>query len=637
MSLGPRALLAAVAAALLLLACSARAQTGIEVHLQAGSMVVGLGDTVHVQMIATSSDVAPTDSRVGVPDGFVVRGHNSLPQQSHVFSLGAQGSSQTDRYTLLDDWALQAVKLGAFTIGPGSVNIGGKRFSSQALVLRVVPAAQAPARSRPQRLPPGFPPQSPFPPGFSPFDLWKNLLPPDTQFDEPEQQPPIATDPKLALEQSRGQGLFLHATVDKSNAGVGEQVIFSVYEYDQLDEPTSNIDDLREASTDDFVKRTIVREDQERPSLGYAAVGGHIWRVLLVRRWALFPLHAGDLEIGPMSVVVRGPRLQPSHRTSESLRVHVTEPPLAGRPPGYQIGDVGHFALSAQVDPREVEQGGAVAVHVEVSGTGNLPDAIATPARADVEWLSPEVHDKVGPIGDSGWGGSRTFDYVAKIKRAGSIDLGELALPYWSPEQKRYEVARASLGVVHARPKPGAPSDAAESSEILAGLPTPRGALAGMPAARRYADDSPLFWILGVAGAPLAFGVAVGGRAAGRRAAAWARARKESPLTELRGRVAAARVACGGSDPRGADAAVARALEAAVVAHAGVSVRGAVGNEVVERLERAGVMPDAASGVAELLRECEVARFSPDAADVAAARGRWTRAQSVIRRLEKGA
>ncbi len=337
-----------------------------------------------------------------------------------------------------------------------------------------------------------------------------------------------------------------------------------------------------------------------------------------------------------MSLVVRGPRLPGGRRSSEALRVHVTEPPMAGRPPGYSVGDVGKFSLSATVDPREVDQGGAVAVHVEVSGTGNVPNTVATPARADVDWLTPEVHEKVGPIGDTGYGGSRTFDYVARIKRAGTVDLGELSLPYWSPEHKKYDVARAALGTLRVRPTPGAPSADNDSSQVLAGLPPLRDALEGSPVVRRYADDSPLFWLLGVGGAPLAFGVAVGGRAAGKRFAAWSQARRTSPITELRGRVAAARAACDKGDPRSADAAVARALEAAVVAHAGVSVRGAVGNEVVERLERAGVAPDAATGVAELLRECEVARFSPDDADVGAARGRWTRAQGVIRRLEKG-
>jgi hypothetical protein len=93
--------------------------------------------------------------------------------------------------------------------------------------------------------------------------------------------------------------------------------------------------------------------------------------------------------------------------------------------------------------------------------------------------------------------------------------------------------------------------------------------------------------------------------------------------------------ACGGADARTADAAIARALEAAAVAYAGVGVRGALAGEVVERLERAGVAHGAASSVADLLRECEAARFAPDAADILSTRNRWLRAQGAIRGLER--
>jgi hypothetical protein len=108
-----------------------------------------------------------------------------------------------------------------------------------------------------------------------------------------------------------------------------------------------------------------------------------------------------------------------------------------------------------------------------------------------------------------------------------------------------------------------------------------------------------------------------------------------SPARELKERLAAAMNACKRSDARTADAAIARALEAATVAHAGINVRGALGNEVSERLERAGVAADAALRVAELLRECDAARFAPEAADILAARERWLRAQGIIRGLEK--
>jgi hypothetical protein len=160
--------------------------------------------------------------------------------------------------------------------------------------------------------------------------------------------------------------------------------------------------------------------------------------------------------------------------------------------------------------------------------------------------------------------------------------------------------------------------------------------LEGWRAQHAHADDWPVFWIVGVGGFPLAFGAVVAGRAAGRRALSAWRSRRVSPARELKERLAAATAACASGDARQADAAIARALEAATVAHAGVSVRGAMAAELVERLQRAGIAADAASGVAELLRECDTARFAPDAVDIIAARDRWVRAQGAIRRLGRG-
>jgi hypothetical protein len=278
-----------------------------------------------------------------------------------------------------------------------------------------------------------------------------------------------------------------------------------------------------------------------------------------------------------------------------------------------------------------------VGVHVEISGTGNVPASIATPARTGVEWLVPEVHEQLGPVASGGFGGKRTFDYVVRVDRSGDVDLGELAVPFWDPEQRSYAVSRAPLGVVHARPSALGGASAPPKEEALPGLPQPRDVLEGAGAPKAHLDDSPIFWMAGVASWPLAFGAAVAGRAAARRARDSWRARRMSPGAQLRQRLHAADAACDGNDARTVDAAVARALEAATVAHAGVSVRGAIGDEVVERLARAGVRREAAERIADLLRECEAARFSPDTADVVAARDRWLRAQGAIRELERRA
>jgi hypothetical protein len=618
--------------AILLVPVVARAQSAPQLQVQADVDTVGVGDVVHLELSAQSADGMPTDPQPGATPGFVVRGQSSSPSQTHISING----NRIDRFGLTVDWALQAQRVGTFSVGPPTVSIGGSRVAARSVTIHVVPAGQGPQRPQQQIQSP-----TPFPqaPGFSPFDPWRGLFPGV----DPGAQPSVTTDPRLALDAPRGNFYFLHAVVDTPSPVVGQQVTFSVYEY--LDEGAGagiEVDpaDVHDPTAAEFVKHPLLRDDQEAILVGYASVAGRVWKVNLVRRWALFPLHAGDLVIGPMSVTLLRPRSAAgSKRATDALHVRVSEPPVAGRPPGYALGDVGHFSLAAQVTPRDLEQGGAVGVHVELSGTGNIPAAIAPPVRTGVEWLAPEVHEQLGSVGRQAdtFGGKRAFDYVVRVRRPGDVDLGEVSLPFWDPDQKGYAVARAILGTVHVKPSTAAPAGSGDvpEQEMLPGLPPPRDTLEGTAPSHAHPDDSRLYWLLGVGAWPAVFGFAVAGRAAGRRMTRAWQARKASPATDLKERVSAANAACHGKDARAVDAAIAHALEAAAVAHAGVNVRGAVGDEVVHRLEDAGVGRDAASRVAELLRECEAARFSPDAADVPSARDRWLRAQGAIRQLEK--
>ena len=609
----------------------ALAQARPQVTIQIDADTVGVGDVVHLTMSAASSDTMPTNPQIGATPGFVERGRNASPSETHFNINGAQ----TDRYTLTVDFVLQATRVGTFTVGPPTIAVGGTRFPSQAVTLHVVPAGRAP----PRRVHPA-PQQTPFGFSFSPFDPWKGLFPGLDKGDgEPASPPALTTDPKLSLEAPRGANFFLHAITDKTTAVIGEQVTLSVYAYLDINAPEADIsDDGREVQAADFVRHSLLRDDQQAPLAGYASIADRTYKVLVLRRWALFPLRSGDLPIGPMSLTVRRPRAASGPRTSELLNIHVAEPPVAGRPPGFALGDVGRFALAAQVQPNEIEQGGAISVHVELSGTGNVPSTIAPPLRQGVEWLAPEVHDQLGPIGHDGYGGKRSFDFIVHMKRAGNVDLGEMSLPFWDPEAKRYGVARASLGSIVVKASATPVQDGAESGpDLLPALPAPCDRLEGAIVSRPHADDSRLFWLAGVAGGPLAFGVAASGRGAGRRLLRSWQGRRNSPAMELRHRLSAARLACGGNDTRAADAAIARALEAATVAHAGVSIRGALGIEVTERLARAGVEQQAAANVAELLRECEMARFAPDHANFVEAQERWTRAQAAIRHLQRRA
>jgi hypothetical protein len=607
-------------------------------RLTASGDVVGVGDTLHVQLVATSSDMLPSDPRLGSVSGFVVRGESESPSQSFTIINGSASS----RYSLTVDWTLTAARVGTYSIGPATVVVGGTRSASATFVVKVVPPGQAPAPRGPTQL---FP-QNPFgssPFGSSPFDPWKNFLlgPPGFENEPPAESAPVPVDPKLSLDAPRGPDYFVHAGVDKTSAVVGEQVTFSIYGYRDTSAPDVDVAAEHEASAADFVRQPLMPvKDKEAPHVGFASIAGKIWEVRLLGRWALFALHTGDLTIGPMTVTLsRARTVAGARRETESLRVRVTEPPLRGRPPGYAIGDVGHFAVSAEVTPRDVEQGGSVAVHVEVSGTGNLPSTVVAPARASVEWLSPELHEELGPMPHSAFGGHRDFDFVVRILDAGNVDLGEIRIPFWDPEKRAYEMARAALGTVRAKANPNATARTEDTApERLPGLPRPRERLELVGrSARAHVDDSPFFWFGGLAAGPSAFGVAVAGRAAAKRAIEAWRRHRTSPLAELRGRVAAASTACHGDDARVADAAIERALHSATVAHLGVSVRGALGDDVAIRLQQAGLSPASATRVARLLEECEAARFAPEVADIQTVRDRWDRAVKAIRELARKA
>src|SRR5262249_5321019 len=271
--------------------------------------------------------------------------------------------------------------------------------------------------------------------------------------------------PEYLVDHAPEQMAFLRATVSPADAVVGQQVTLRVYAYGAqgpYDEVGSS-----EPSRADFLSQVIV-DSSYRQQRYMMELDAQRWSVVKLREIALFPLHAGNLVIGPMRMGFRGPNypetqpMQGLVRSSPELHVMVREPPIAGRPPGYELGNTGNFSLSAEVEPLRVTAGDAVAATIRLEGTGNLPHELKVPEQRGVDWLDPSVTDSISPR-DSIVGGSRVFHYVVRLDEAGNRDLGEVTLPYYDPQARRYEVARASLGVVEVLPGK-APAPAAAGS-----------------------------------------------------------------------------------------------------------------------------------------------------------------------------
>ncbi|MDF2694930.1 MAG: BatD [Labilithrix sp.] len=594
---------------------------GIDITGNLDTNEIELGDTVTytLQASSTTSD-APSDPKLTPPAAFTLVDTGTAP--THMVSI--INGARSEKHGLTASWQLRSDRLGAFTIGPATISIGGVRKSGPALRVTVV----APGQGKPRARRPGRQPFDPFggSGGGSPFDPFKGLFP---QIDDDANADPLAglgTDPKLGLDSPRAPTAFLHATVDKTRAVVGEQVTLTVYLYEDLHARQGRPSDVHEPTATDFVKRTLLQDETRAVHVGNALVGGRPWSVKLVRKNALFPIKSGRLSIAPMSLTLSGMRV--GLRESETLFVDVVEPPVANRPAGYQIGDTGDFSLSASTTPRTIEQHGAVGVTIELRGSGNMPATLPTPEIAGVEWLEPQTRDSLGPVSAEKFGGTRTFSYVVRIHKDGAVDLGETRLPYFDPQTRKYEIARASLGIVQVVKAAGRDAGPEVAEPLLPNLPGARATLEGKHETS-FLTERPLYWGA-LFGSPLACALAIVVTGAVRRGRERRANRAPSPDRIARERRGEAESAMKQDDGKAALAAILRALEAEVLASTGVNVRGTSRDGGLRELVDAGVSEATGQSIMTLLSECEEARFSPAGVSMETARALWKRAKEAI-------
>ncbi len=585
--------------------------------------VVEVGQSVALRLEGSSSHGEVTNVEPGPTPGFRVVGRSVMPSRMVSIVNGVR----TDRVGVSATFTLVAERVGTFTLGPCSATFDGRVRKTDRMEVRVVAKGQGPRRQDPL---------DPFGQLFAPHGTQRfdSLLEPD---------PPEPTlDPKLALPKARGAVGFLHATVDKTRAVVGEQVTFAVYLYVEADGREPQIGDVHEAPASDYLKKTLLENESEAKHVGLAKVGDRIYEVKLVRRAALFPLKAGVLPVGSMSMRIFrsvNQRQSPlSIRESEPLDVTVVEPPAEGRPPGTNPGDVGDFALRAEVTPRDVDRGDAVSVTLTVEGRGNFPNRLVLPTSNGAEWLEPEVREKLGADAEERYGGTRTFKYVVRMREPGNVSLGTVQFPHYSPFTKKYQMARADLGFVTVKDDGKGKGASANATEVtvLPDLPAARGKLEG----GRRAEAVPLSdrreaWLL-VFASPLALVSFVTiGRLRERLASANAN-RRESPQAELTRRLGAADDALAKADYPGAVRSALTVLEQGAEVALGVSVKGASAARRRELFAEAGLDERIIDAWLEAFASGEARRYAPAPPSEAEAREEVARAKTLVRAGKKG-
>lgn len=580
----------------------------LDVTAQASAREVEVGEpfTIQLKALTSKSDAQPSDPALRAPSGFVVSGPQ-IGSQSFM-QFGAGGS--VVKTGISATWQLVASAPGSYVIAAPSVLWRGKRVKANRITIEVTPAT---GRSRR--------PQNPFllpggPGGI--FNMPWFSGPSDPAEEEQAEEPETNTNRDLALPAAPDPNLFLRAIVDKNEAVVGEQVTLSFYIYHRVD---FEMTERREAPLSDFVRAPLLKNPGIDPPV-IAVAGSKRFAVRLLDRLAIFPVRAGELHTGSMSARFAGRRLGSRVlKLSNDLVIKVKEPPAAGQPAGYVLGDVGQFSMTAKVEPRRVDEGGSVAVQIRVQGTGNFPQSLRIPERTGLEWSDPEKREQLDAVGGklTGW---RSFGYVVRLKETGKVSLGDVELAFWDPVAKRYDIAKASLGEVDVKRGSAAPSPSGQASAAPVDDGAKADPFAAIPGARAvlgaYTPPSPpmlggalLWWLL--AAPPALFGFFVAGSGALRSLSRRREALRTSPATRTDQALRDAEQAEAKGDAKELAAALERALHHAIEHATGLRARGVLLRDLPTELGARGLEAEVSGRVHEVLSACETIRFDPGA------------------------
>jgi hypothetical protein len=582
----------------------------VEMDLEAPPKVE-VGQQFEVKLDAQSAQGSPVNPRLNTPPGLEVGG----PSVGTSWRMNIVNGRMNKTTGLNARWVLLAARVGKLTIGPAVVELDGSKYQSRTVTVEVVPQGSLPQRRR----------SSPF--GWpDPFDPFGGRIPGmDDIFGSGEPEQPSNYPKELDTPAALDPIAFLRVEATPTRVYVGQQVTLKVFAYGNRGRFQEQ--SAKEPSRTDFFSIPVV-EGATLNDVYRVPVGDGQWYAAKVREMVLFPLRAGELPIGAMEFGFGGGRYgasgRPLLRSSQPLSITVAEPPLEGRPSGYQVGDVGRFTLSAEVAPREIEAGGSVAAVVTLSGLGNLPQQLRVPSRTGVDFLAPTV--KHTPRLEAGsYGGSKVFTYVIRLDNPGNVDLGEITLPFFDPQTQQYDIARAVLGQITVKPstrpavqatagQPGTsqpnatrPSNLDQLQRVL----SPRTTLARTPPSAFFSDH-PLAWLLLVL-TPLSVVVVQGSLQLKRRLAAWFAGRRSSFEARINEQLSQARVLLN-SEPAAAASALERAVYLMIEARFQIKGRGMLRPELARMLRAAGVSPDSCERVTQCLETCDSVRFAPLAA-----------------------
>lgn len=356
-----------------------------------------------------------------IPDFEVLIG----PSTSTNMSTQIINGKMTTETSLTFTYILQPKKEGTFNIAPATIKVKGANYTSNALVIKVLPPDKA---------------------------------------EEASAQGGGNASASSAVSKN---DLFITANISKKN--VYEQEGFLITYKLYANPRKVNVVGINQVKLPEF--EGFLTQDVELPQnrqLTLENYNGTNYGTIVIKQAVLFPQRSGKITIpsGSLDVAMRvqvqsqRPRsvfdffedagYVDVNRTVPISPVSVEVKPLPSGKPASFSGAVGNFTMTSSISSNNVKTDDAVTVKVKISGNGNIKlvknPEVVFPNDFDVYDPKVEVDIKTTTAGSSG---TKTIEYMAIPRYAGDFEIPAIAFSYFDTKTDSYKTITSEPYKLH--------------------------------------------------------------------------------------------------------------------------------------------------------------------------------------------
>jgi hypothetical protein len=363
-----------------------------------------------------SANVEVEDLRIAELSEFfeILYGPSTSMSSSTTIVNGKYQSTSSYGFT----YVLRPKKTGAFTIPAATATIGGNKYKSNSLSIKVLPSDQQASSNQTQ------------------------------------QRSSAASNTESASTASvSGDQVFIRAIPSKTSVTEQEGLLVTYKIYTRVD--IAGMENPKFPEFKGFMAQEI--EIPQNRQWDLENYNGANYQTTILKQTVLYPRETGSLTIdkGSFDLILRVKNRNTRSRSifddffetysevkktvyCNSVKVNVSQLP-AGKPADF-CGVSGNLNMTSTISGQTVKANEAVTIRIKLTGNGNLK-MIPTPELtfpADFESYDPKV-DNAFKTSTSGVSGTKTIEYLVIPRFPGKFEIPAATISYFDLSTRKYK------------------------------------------------------------------------------------------------------------------------------------------------------------------------------------------------------